>query len=130
MCNRLRGSKADRLVLGRQQREDGGEDLRGESTAGRFMESCGFFFCLGSEDCLVFLRGMLQEYAQEADDPISDWLALLDAHDPEHTSHHLGVELFLVEVFLLLALVLVPTLLARVWWLEAACFLYLPQVHH
>jgi hypothetical protein len=71
---------------------------------------------------------MLQEDAQEADHPVAHWLALLNGHDPEQTSHNLSIELLLVKVFLLL-LPLLPAL-ACIWRLETACFLNLPQVHH
>jgi hypothetical protein len=73
---------------------------------------------------------MLQEYAQEANHPVAYGLALLDAHDPNHTSHNLGVELFLVKFFLCFALALLPAFFACLWWLETTCLLYLPKVDY
>jgi hypothetical protein len=79
---------------------------------------------------LTLLRGVLQEYAQEANNPVTDWLALLDTKYTQNTSHDLAVEVLLVKVLLHLALSLLPALLACVRRFEAARLLDLAEVDY
>lgn len=49
------------------------------------------------QTALTLIRGILQEEAQETDDPVSDGLALLDWQYSEHATRHFVVEVLLVE---------------------------------
>jgi hypothetical protein len=78
---------------------------------------------------LTLLRSVLQEQTQKPDEPVSNWLALLDTEDSDHTSPDFGVEILLIKVLLHLALALLAAFIVCGWFI-AARFLDLPQVDY
>lgn len=69
---------------------------------------------------------MLQEHAQEPDDPVAYRFAFLNPKYPQNTPHDLIVELFLVIILLHFVSALLPTFLVCFRRLKTACLLNLP----